>query len=407
MTAPARRVRFPGGGGDLLAARLDLPAGPPRAFALFAHCFTCSADLASLRRLASALTQRGIASLRVDLTGLGSSEGDFANTDLGSNVDDLVAAAEWLREHHRAPQLLVGHSLGGAAVILAADRIPEARAIVTIGAPADTEHVIGMFADDLDTIEREGRAAVEIAGRSFTIGAGLVDDLRRHAVTDAAADLAAALLVMHSPVDEVVAFEHAERLLAAARQPVSLVSLDGADHLIGRAADAEFAASVIAAWAERYLDDQSGVVEPPTPSADPAQVLVAETTQGAFLNHVVAGRHRLLADEPASIGGSDAGPTPYDLLSGALGACTSMTLRMYADRKDLPLDRVVVEVTHGRIHADDAGSASSAKIDHFDRIIHLEGELDEAATDRLLEIADRCPVHRTLEANARISTRLG
>lgn len=419
MTAPARRVRFQGGAGEELAARLDLPAGPPRAFALFAHCFTCSADLGALRRLASGLTERGIGVLRFDFTGLGSSDGEFANTDFTSNVDDLVAASDWLREHHRAPQLLVGHSLGGAAVVVAARRLPEVRAVVTIGAPSDTEHLMHLFEASLDEIAAAGRAEVDVGGRRFTIGSRLVDDLRRHTVTDCAAELGSALLVMHSPVDEVVGVEHAGRLYGAATHPKSFVGLDGADHLLGRPADAAFAASVIAAWADRYLVDESGVLAPPAPSKLPAQVMVAETTQGPYLNHVVAGRHRFLADEPAAIGGFDAGPTPYDLLSAALGACTSMTLRMYADRKGLPLERVVVEVTHGRVHADDAdgadgpagvsgvgGTGRRAQIDHFERVVHLEGDLDEAATDRLLQIADRCPVHRTLERSARITTRL-
>lgn len=419
VTAPARRIRFPGGGGHELAARLDLPAGPPRAFALFAHCFTCSGDLDALRRLASGLTERGIAVLRFDFTGLGSSEGEFANTDLSSNVDDLVAAADWLGEHHRAPQLLVGHSLGGAAVVLAARRLPEVRAVVTIGAPSDTEHLLHLFEGSLDEIAASGSAEIGVAERRFTVGARLVDDLRRHTVTECAAELDAALLVLHSPDDRVVGIEHAERLHGAARYPKSFVALDGADHLLGRPEDAAFAASVIAAWADRHLVDQSGMRVAPSPSKEPAQVLVAETTQGPFLNHVVAGRHSFLTDEPTSIGGFDAGPTPYDLLAAALGACTSMTLRMYAERKGLPLDRVVVEVTHGRVHADDADGAEGptgaagasatgrrAQIDEFHRVIHLEGDLDEAATDRLVQIADRCPVHRTLEASARITTRL-
>lgn len=422
MVAPARRIRFPGSLGVELAARLDVPAGPPRAFALVAHCFTCSADLGALRRLASGLTERGIAVLRFDFTGLGSSDGEFANTDFTSNVDDLVAAADWLRDHHAAPQLLVGHSLGGAAVVVASAEIPEVRAVATIGAPSDTEHLIGWFAESLDEIERAGRAEVELAGRPFTISAGFVDDLRRHVVTDRAAALDAALLVMHSPIDESVSVDHAARLYEAARHPKSFVSLDRADHLLTDADDAAFAAAMISAWAERYLVDESGIAEPPRPSATERapQVLVAETTQGAFLNHVVSGAHRFLADEPTSAGGFDAGPSPYDLLAAALGACTSMTIRMYADRKELPLDRVLVEVTHDRIHADDAGyddgtgdagsgrtTASGRKIDHFERVVRLEGDdLDDATIDRLLQIAERCPVHRTLEASSRITTRL-
>ncbi|MEX2627653.1 MAG: alpha/beta fold hydrolase [Ilumatobacteraceae bacterium] len=421
MTAPARRISFPGSRGADLAARLDLPAGPPRAFALVAHCFTCSADLSALRRLASGLTERGIGVLRFDFTGLGSSEGEFANTDFTSDVGDLVAAADWLREHHRAPQLLIGHSLGGAAVVVAAERVPEVRAVATIGAPSDTEHLLGWFSESLDEIERVGRAEIDLAGRSFMINADFVADLRRHVVTDRAAELDAALLVLHSPIDQSVSVDHAARLYEAARHPKSFVGLDGADHLLSDPTDAAFAASMIAAWAERYLVDESGIAAPPSPSSGRAapQVLVAETTQGPFLNHIVVGDHRFLADEPPSVGGFDAGPSPYDLLSAALGACTSMTVRMYADRKQLALDRVLVEVTHDRIHADDAdsgvadagdagngGATTGAKIDHFDRVIHLEGDLDADVTERLLQIADRCPVHQTLEASSRITTRL-
>lgn len=383
---------------------------------MLAHCFTCSADLSALRRVASGLTERGIAVVRFDFTGLGSSDGEFANTDFTSNVGDLVAAADWMREHLSAPQLLIGHSLGGAAVVVAADRIPEVRAVVTLGAPSDTQHLTGWFSESLDQIQQAGSAEVELVGRRFTISAGFVDDLRRHAVTECAERLEAALLVMHSPVDEAVSVDHAARLYGAAKHPKSFIGLDGADHLLTHPADAEFAAAMIASWADRYLVDESGVLDAPDPGSVPAQVLVAETTQGAFLNHVVVGPHRFLADEPTSIGGYDAGPSPYDLLSAALGACTSMTLRMYADRKQLPLDRVLVEVTHDRVHADDsaeagddAGSAptdAGAKIDRFTRVIHLEGELDESATERLLQIADRCPVHRTLEALSRIDTRL-
>jgi uncharacterized OsmC-like protein/alpha-beta hydrolase superfamily lysophospholipase len=422
VTAPARRVKFPGSLGGELSARLDLPAGPPRAFALLAHCFTCSADLSALRRLASGLTERGIAVVRFDFTGLGSSDGEFENTDFTSNVGDLVAAADWMREHHAAPQLLVGHSLGGAAVVVAADRIPEVRAVVTIGAPSDTEHLMGWFAESLDEIERAGSAEVDLVGRRFTISAGFVNDLRRHAVTENAERLDAALLVMHSPVDQSVSVDHAARLYTAARHPKSFVGLDGADHLLTDAADAEFAATMIASWADRYLVDESGASKAPEPGTRASQVLVAETTQGAFLNHVVVGRHRFLADEPTSIGGFDAGPSPYDLMSAALGACTSMTLRMYADRKELPLERVLVEVTHDRVHADDmiddttdddtaddtAGGTTRrpALIDRFTRTIHLEGDLADATVERLLAIADRCPVHRTLEASSRIDTHL-
>ncbi len=400
-------MTFPGSSGEQLAGRLDLPAGPPRAVALFAHCFTCSKDLKAASRIAAGLTDLGYALLRFDFTGLGASDGEFANTNFSSNVDDLVAAADWLREHHAAPQLLVGHSLGGAAVVSAATRVPEVRAVATLGAPSDTAHVTKTFGGSLGRIAESGEAEVELAGRRFTIRQQFVDDLLAGNVTDDARDLDAALLVLHSPVDNTVGIEHAAALYQAARHPKSFVTLDGADHLLADPADAEYAAAMIGTWAGRYLVDESGSA--PAPAAA-AQVVVAETTQGAFLNHVVTGRHRFLADEPESIGGFDAGPSPYDFLATALGACTSMTLRMYADRKQLPLDRVTVEVSHDKVHADDLVECTGdhhpkgGKIDLFTRSIRIEGDLDDATRTRLLQIADLCPVHRTLEASSHVRT---
>ncbi len=413
MPTRIQRVTFRGSGGDELSARLDLPAGPPKAFAVFAHCFTCSKDLRAASRIAAVLTDLGYGLLRFDFTGLGASDGEFANTNFSSNVDDLVAAATWLGEHHRSPQLLVGHSLGGAAAIVASSRVPSVRAVATLGAPSDAGHVAGLFDGALDRIAVDGQAEVELHGRRFTIRQQFVDDLRTGSVVEAAGDFKGALLVMHSPIDNTVGVEHAAQLYAAARHPKSFVSLDGADHLLGDVADAEYAASIIGTWAGRYLTDESMAAKPPRPSA---QVVVAETTQGMFLNHVVAGRHRFLSDEPESVGGFDAGPGPYDFLAAALGACTSMTMRMYADRKQLPLDRVTVEVSHDKVHADDAatdtadGGASppkGGKIDQFTRTLRVEGDLDDDQRASLLRIADRCPVHRTLEQASRIVTELG
>ena len=405
------RITFPGSTGAALAARLDLPAGPPRAYALFAHCFTCSKDVKAASRIAAVLTELGFGVLRFDFTGLGASEGEFANTNFSSNVDDLVAAADWMRVNHAAPELLVGHSLGGAAVLVAAGRIRETAAVATLGAPSDTGHVAHLFDGALDEIAAAGEACVELQGRRFTIRQQFVDDLRQGRVTDAAADFDGAVLVMHSPIDNTVSVDHAAAIYQAAKHPKSFVSLDGADHLLSRPVDSEFAARIIGTWAERYLTDRSGAAAAPAASAP---VVVAETTQGPFLNHVVAGRHRFLADEPESVGGFDAGPGPYEFLGAALGACTSMTIRMYADRKQMPLDRVRVEVTHDRVHVDDAadtdgadgGTTSTNRIDQFTRVLHLDGELDDDQRASLLRIADRCPVHRTLESSSRIVTEL-
>jgi putative redox protein len=411
-SANVERITFRGSQGDQLAARLDRPAGPPKAFALLAHCFTCSKDLRSAGRLAATLTRAGFAVLRFDFTGLGSSDGEFANTNFSSNTADLMAAVDWLRDTHEAPQLLVGHSLGGAAALSIAGEVPEVRAVATIGAPADTSHLLSLFDDAVDEISAVGHATVTLAGRSFTITEQFLDDLTQHRVTARVAVMRTPLLVMHSPIDNTVGIEHAATIYQAARHPKSFVSLDGADHLLTDPRDAEYAAGIVAAFASRYVDDHSGGLDAPRATAP---VVVAETTQGPFLNHVVVGHHRLLADEPTSIGGFDAGPGPYDFLGAALGACTSMTLRMYAGRKNLPLDRVTVEVSHDRVHADDCEACASnplldgraGMIDRFERVITIDGD-DLTADDRakLLAIADKCPVHRTLENASIIETRL-
>jgi|TARA_R110002110_G_scaffold93886_1_gene243904 uncharacterized OsmC-like protein/alpha/beta superfamily hydrolase len=417
VTARIERITFPGSQDAELAARLDLPAGPPRAFALFAHCFTCGKDIKAASRIATALTDAGFGVLRFDFTGLGNSEGEFANTNFTSNTDDVLAAVDWLRAEHRAPQLLIGHSLGGAAVLAIAGEIPEVRAVATIGAPSDAAHVTSIFQSSVEEIEASGQAEVQLAGRPFTIRKQFLDDLQNHVVVERVATSKKALLVLHSPVDNTVGIDNAGEIFGAAKHPKSYVSLDGADHLLTKAGDAAFAASMIAGFANRYVVDQSGALEAPKASAP---VVVAETAQGPFLNHVVVGQHRLLADEPTSIGGFDAGPAPYDFLGAALGTCTSMTLRMYADRKKLPLDRIIVEVSHGKVHADDClecaendavfsgiAEGRTNMINRFERVITLEGDdLTDADRDKLLAIADKCPVHRTLENASVIATRL-
>ena len=397
------RITFPGHSGDTLSARLDLPDGPHLATALFAHCFTCSKDIPAARRIAARLSAMGIAVLRFDFTGLGHSQGEFANTTFSSNVSDLYAAATYLKARNMAPTLLIGHSLGGAAVLRAASEMTGIKAVVTLGAPFDPEHVTHNFADALDAIQSTGQAEVDLGGRPFTIGKAFVDDVKAQVLAPAIKGLKAALLVMHAPRDSVVGIENATNIFMAAQHPKSFVTLDDADHLITRAEDAEYAADVITAWAGRYL----GLTPPAPPIGAPEGIVrVSEADTKGFLQDVQAGPHHLLADEPLAYGGTNRGPSPYGLLSAGLGACTSMTLRMYARRKGWPLDHVTVDVSHNKVHAQDAGTPTETKIDLFKRRITLTGALNDDQRTRLLEIADRCPVHRTLEVSSRVETEL-
>jgi uncharacterized OsmC-like protein/fermentation-respiration switch protein FrsA (DUF1100 family) len=404
---PTERFQFPGSGGHMLAAALDLPDGETRVVALFAHCFTCGKDVLAARRIAAALAAHGIATLRFDFTGLGASEGEFANTTFSSNVEDLVKAADHLRAVLRAPAILIGHSLGGAAILAAAGRIPEAKAVVTIAAPSDPAHVTQMFADHVDAIRDRGEVEVQLAGRPFRIRRELLDDVAEHRLLPAIAGLHKALLVMHAPADDTVSVDNATRIFVAAHHPKSFVSLDHADHLLSNRQDAVYVAEVIAAWAARYLDPPAPA---PAPVADlpeaPHPVVVVETRHNKFQQQITAGPHRLIADEPRVAGGGDTGPGPYDLLLGALGACTAMTMRLYADRKALPVDRITVTLNHRKIHARDCADCETTEgmIDQIDRVIAIDGVLDAETRTRLMEIADKCPVHRTLTSEIRIVT---
>ncbi|MBU1210440.1 MAG: bifunctional alpha/beta hydrolase/OsmC family protein [Alphaproteobacteria bacterium] len=406
MPAP-QRISFPGANGHELAARLDLPEGAPRAYALFAHCFTCSKDLAAARRIAQGLAEEGIGVLRFDFTGLGHSDGEFANTNFSSNVADLISAADYMRANFAAPSILIGHSLGGAAVLAAAGDIAEVKAVATIGAPSDVGHVLHQFGSSLDEVAAEGEAHVTLGGRPFTIKRQFIEDAGGHDLAARIGAMKRALLVLHSPTDEIVGIKNASAIFTAAKHPKSFVSLDNADHLLTRAEDAAYAARVISAWAARFLSAQNVVADQGVEN-----VVVTETGAGKFQNSVRSGTHVILADEPKSAGGLDSGPSPYDFLSIALGACTSMTLRMYADRKKLGLGRISVEVRHGKVdaaHCEDCEAAAEGRegrIDRFERIISVDGELDDALRDKLVEIAGKCPVHRTLEASSAIVTRV-
>lgn len=398
------RITFTGHSGESLAARLDMPDGPHLATVLFAHCFTCSKDIPAARRIAGRLAAMGMAVLRFDFTGLGHSEGEFANTTFTSNVADIRAAAEYLAARGMAPDMLIGHSLGGAAVLRAASDIKSARAIATLGAPFDPAHVTDNFAGALDSIAQNGEAQVSLGGRPFTIRKDFVDDVNAQELGPIVRDLDQALLIMHAPLDAIVDINNAAGIFSAARHPKSFVTLDDADHLISRPEDAEYAAEVISAWAARYLH-----LTPPAPpiGAPEGVVRVAEADAQGFLQDVNAGPfHHTLADEPLAYGGTNKGMTPYGFLSSGLGACTSMTIRMYARRKGWALDHVWVDVRHNKVHAQDAGTITDDRIDRFQRVIHLQGDLDDAQRQRLLEIADRCPVHRTLEKSSEVVTHL-
>ena len=398
----SRRVNFPGSNGGSLAARLDLPS-KPRAFALFAHCFTCGKDILAASRISAGLAARGIAVLRFDFTGIGSSEGEFANTNFSSNVGDLVAAANYLRRSHEAPYLLIGHSLGGAAVLAAAAQVPEAVGIVTIGAPSSAAHITRQFAANVGEIVQTGSAQVSLAGRTFTIAKQFLDDVAEQNFLDKLPDLRKALLVCHSPRDEIVGIENASAIFAAAKHPKSFLSLDTADHLVTKREDAAYLADVVTAWASRYLP-----VAEEASALPPGVVEVSEARTSHLAQYVRAGRHLLIADEPVAAGGDDVGPGPYDYLLAALGACTSMTMRLYAERKGISAERFSVRLSHRKVHAEDCADCETreGRIDEITREISIEGDVPEAARDRLMEIADKCPVHRTLTHEIKIRSKL-
>ncbi|MFM9829245.1 MAG: bifunctional alpha/beta hydrolase/OsmC family protein [Sphingomonas sp.] len=397
-----RDVTFTNGNGVTLAGRLEMPAGRVRAVALFAHCFTCTANSHGARRVSVALAERGIATLAFDFTGLGKSEGEFADSHFAANVQDLVSAAAYLRGQIGAPAILIGHSLGGAAVIAAAHEIAECTAVVTIGAPFDPAHVLHQLGDQVDAVRAQGIAEVTIGGRPFNVSSAFLDAVEGHDQKTRLATLKRALLVLHAPLDATVGIENAAEIFGAAKHPKSFVSLDGADHLLTYQSPAAYAAAIIAVWVEPYL---------PAPDAidSPAEGHVrVSSTAAKFTTLVDAADHNFLADEPLKIGGTNLGPTPYDLLLSALGTCTSMTIKLVADREKIPLERVSVLLDHQRCHSADCAESGDgrAKIDVIERVLTLEGNLTEAQRARLLAIADKCPVHRTLENHPVIKTRL-
>jgi len=397
------KIEFDGAQGESLAAAISWPQGKTRAFAIFAHCFSCSKDFVASRRVANALTEHGFAVLRFDFTGLGRSGGDFSNTNFSTNIQDLVAAAQWLGANFDAPSLLVGHSLGGAAVLAAAPEIASVKAVATIAAPADVEHILSQFTCSLEEIEANGEGQVDLGGRPFKIKKQFLDDVREFDLPNQIKKFRGATLVLHSPIDALVGIQNAETIFKSAKHPKSFVSLDNADHLLTKLEDASYAAEVIGAWAQRFIPSTGENIQ------SEGLVVAAESGEGKYHLHVDASGHPLTIDEPLEVGGSDRGPTPYDLLSAALGGCTTLTLRMYADRKKWPVTHIETRVEHAKHHAqdiEDLGEKFEGRVDVFTRNILIEGELDQDQRQRLLEIADKCPVHKTLEKSSAIRTNL-
>ncbi|MHA7057699.1 bifunctional alpha/beta hydrolase/OsmC family protein [Aquimarina sp. M1] len=398
------KISFTNAEGQTLSGRLELPADQyPHNFALFAHCFTCNKNLGAVRNISRALTSQGFGVLRFDFTGLGESEGDFADTNFSGNVEDLIAAADFLETEHQAPSLLIGHSLGGAAAIFAAAKINSIKAVATIGAPSDPTHVQHLLRSRLEEIQANGKAVVNLSGRDFTIKKQFLEDLETKSLFTVAKNLDKALLVLHSPQDTTVGIKNAEEIYHAARHPKSFVTLDGADHLLMRKEDSIYAGKVIAGWSSRYVD----IPEEPTLKSQ-HHVVASLGDEEGYTTQMKVGNHYMVSDEPESVGGNDFGPSPYELVSAGLSACTAMTIKMYMARKNWDLQNVEVHTSYDKKHMEDCENCEdpAAKIDTFERAIKLEGNLDEKQIQRILQIADKCPVHKTLHSETQVLTKL-
>jgi len=399
-----QKVSFKNVDGETLVGRLSLPANQhPHNFVLFAHCFTCNKNFTAIRNISRALTADGFGVLRFDFTGLGESEGEFSDSNFSGNVEDLLEAAKYLEAHYTAPTLIIGHSLGGAAAILAAQKLSSIRAIATIGAPSNPLHVKHIFKEDLETIKDKGTAEVNIGGRSFTIKKQFLEDLKSQSFQETLKNTGKSILILHSPQDNIVEIKNAEEIYIALRHPKSFVSLDGADHLLSNPKDASYTGEIIGKWSKRYLE-MPGAITLETEK----EVVASLDRADGFTTQMKVGSHYVTADEPVSYGGNNFGPSPYELVSAGLSACTVMTIQMYAKRKKWPLENVEVHTSYQKLHVADCENcdSSEAKIDTFQRAIKLTGSLDNKQIARIMEIADKCPVHRTLKSEIKIATTL-
>ena len=399
-----QKINFTNAEGQQLVGRLELPINQhPHNFAIFAHCFTCNKNLSAVKNITRELTSNGFGVLRFDFTGLGESEGDFENTNFSGNVDDLISASNYLKENHTAPTLLIGHSLGGAAVIFAASKIDSVKAVATIGAPSNPKHVEHLIQSSVEEIKATGKANVSIGGRPFTIKKQFLDDIETKSLPDVAKNLRKALLVMHSPQDTTVGIENAEEIYVAARHPKSFVTLDGADHLLMKKEDSIYVGSVIATWAKRYISIQ--IIDTISTTH---QAVASLDEEDGFTTQMTVGSHTMMADEPVSYGGNDFGPSPYEFVSAGLSACTAMTVQMYVKRKGWDLQNIEVHTSHTKVAKQivENGEQKEIKVDTFNREIKLKGNLDDKKIQRMLQIADKCPVHKTLHSAIEVITTL-
>jgi len=400
-----QKVVFKNKEGHSLVGRLELPLDQhPHNFAIFAHCFTCNKNLLAVKNIGKALTSNGFGVLRFDFTGLGESEGDFSDSNFSGNVEDLIAAVDYLEETYTAPTLIIGHSLGGAAAIYAAAESSSIKAVATIGAPSNPKHVQHLLQSSIAEINTNGKAVVNLSGRDFTIKKQFLDDLNTKSLVDTVGNMRKPILILHSPQDTTVEIKNAQEIYLAAHHPKSFISLDGADHLLMNKEDSLYAGEVIAGWAKRYLNVEQQNENLKTKH----QVVASLDFEDGFTTQMKVGNHAMIADEPLSFGGNDFGPSPYELVSAGLSACTVMTLQMYAKRKGWQIENVEVHTSYSKTHAVDCNDceSSNSKIDTFQREIKITGEFDQKQRQRLLEIADKCPVHKTLHSATQVVTTL-